>query len=83
MMATKWPWASMRDRQRRHGGFEHAERDDQLYAENDAPVLDSASLTVSEGQTVTPRCWQLWWADPDSASFTYGERRLGRLLPIE
>ncbi|MBX3680413.1 MAG: DUF4347 domain-containing protein, partial [Rhodocyclaceae bacterium] len=38
---------------------------------NDAPVLDSASLTVSEGQTVTLGAGNFGVADPDSASFTY------------
>jgi hypothetical protein len=40
-------------------------------AANDAPVLDSATLTVSEGQTVTVSGANFGITDPDSASFTY------------
>ena len=40
-------------------------------AVNDAPVLDSASLTVSEGQMVTLSGANFGITDPDSASFTY------------
>ena len=38
---------------------------------NDVPTLDSASLTVSEGQTVTLSGANFGITDPDSASFTY------------
>ena len=38
---------------------------------NDAPVLDSASLTVSEGQTVTLSGANFGVSDPDSSSFTH------------
>ncbi|WP_159694073.1 cadherin-like domain-containing protein, partial [Cognatazoarcus halotolerans] len=38
---------------------------------NDVPVVTSASLTVSEGQTITLGAGNFGVADPDSASFTY------------
>ncbi|WP_200832433.1 cadherin-like domain-containing protein, partial [Cognatazoarcus halotolerans] len=38
---------------------------------NDAPVLDSASLTLSEGQTVTLSDANFGVSDPDNSSFTY------------
>jgi len=38
---------------------------------NDAPVVDSASLTVSEGQTVTLAPANFGITDPDDASLTY------------
>ncbi|MCM8881758.1 MAG: tandem-95 repeat protein [Candidatus Thiodiazotropha sp.] len=38
---------------------------------NDAPVLDSASLTLSEGQTVTLSGANFGITDPDDSSFTY------------
>ncbi len=40
-------------------------------AANDAPVVDSASLTLTEGQTVTLAGTNFGITDPDSASFTY------------
>jgi hypothetical protein len=39
--------------------------------QNDAPVLDSASLTVSEGQTVTLAPGNFGITDPDNSAFTY------------
>ncbi|WP_369160732.1 Ig-like domain-containing protein [Candidatus Thiodiazotropha sp. LNASS1] len=38
---------------------------------NDAPVLDSASLTVDEGQTVTLSVANFGITDPDDTAFTY------------
>ena len=38
---------------------------------NDAPVITSASLTVSEGQTVTLNAANFGITDPDDASFIY------------
>ncbi|MCU7869878.1 MAG: tandem-95 repeat protein [Candidatus Thiodiazotropha sp. (ex Lucinoma borealis)] len=38
---------------------------------NDAPVLDSASLALSEGQTVTLSGANFGITDPDDSSFTY------------
>ena len=38
---------------------------------NEAPVIDTASLTVSEGQTVTLTGANFGITDPDSSSFTY------------
>ncbi|MFB3887637.1 MAG: DUF4347 domain-containing protein, partial [Thermodesulfobacteriota bacterium] len=40
-------------------------------AVNDAPVITSASLTVSEGQTVTLSGANFGITDPDDSSFTY------------
>ena len=40
-------------------------------AANDTPVLDSAVLTVSEGQTVTLSAANFGITDPDDSSFTY------------
>ncbi len=39
--------------------------------ENDAPVLNSANLTVSEGETVTLNAANFGITDPDDSSFTY------------
>ena len=51
---------------------------------NDAPVLDSASLTLSEGQTVTLSDANFGVSDPDNSSFTYTvSSDVGWLLPIE
>ncbi|WFP52110.1 cadherin domain-containing protein [Methylomonas sp. EFPC3] len=38
---------------------------------NDAPVIGSATLTLSQGQTVTLSAANFGVSDPDSASFTY------------
>ncbi len=38
---------------------------------NDAPVLDSAGITVSEGQSVTLSAADFGITDPDSAAFTF------------
>ena len=38
---------------------------------NDLPVLDSASLTLNEGETVTLGAANFGIADPDSSSFTF------------
>ena len=48
----------------KRGGFK-------LALEADAPVVTSAALTVSEGQTVTLAPANFGITDPDSASFTY------------
>jgi len=42
-----------------------------LYAVNDVPVVTSASLTLSEGQTVTLAPANVGITDPDNGSFTY------------
>ena len=48
-----------------------ATRNISVNAVNDAPVLNSASLTVSEGQTVTLSPANFSLTDPDNSSFTY------------
>nr|WP_306790067.1 cadherin-like domain-containing protein [Methylomonas fluvii] len=42
-----------------------------ITASNDAPVVTSASLTLSEGQTVTLSAANFGVSDPDNTSFTY------------
>ncbi|MDX8129561.1 cadherin-like domain-containing protein [Methylomonas sp. OY6] len=42
-----------------------------IIASNDAPVVTSASLTLSEGQTVTLSAANVGVTDPDNNSFTY------------
>ncbi|QSB00441.1 DUF4347 domain-containing protein [Methylomonas sp. EFPC1] len=42
-----------------------------IIASNDAPVVTSASLTLSEGQTVTLSAANFGVTDPDNNSFTY------------
>ncbi|MCU7842525.1 MAG: DUF4347 domain-containing protein [Candidatus Thiodiazotropha sp. (ex Monitilora ramsayi)] len=54
-----------------NGGFDTATVTITINGSNDAPVLDSASLTVSEGQTVTLSGANFGITDPDSSSFTY------------
>lgn len=42
-----------------------------MFGVNDAPVLNSASLSVAEGQTVTLAASDFSVSDPDNTSFTY------------